>query len=251
MNTLSLSSVMRYKKTIFKNITRHFLVFYLLACSSALLAQKQFYNGLSIDIGTEYIPEQKSPFVGLYNFTNQPNYGIQLSYERRFGRSVSAQVTGAYLFASAIEDINFRDDQGNLIEIETMSTFQRAYVALLISFWVVETKKYAFTPGLGVQAGQTFMAKITYKDASGNDFLPPESLSLSNNYINAEMRLTNRFALSRLRSAQKGTHGALHLLISPTLLYNLQSTDVPDNLGIAYELPAFGGGFWLGLLYAF
>jgi hypothetical protein len=43
---------------------RHLIVLLLIACSLPLLAQKQFYNGLSINIGTEYLPEQKSPYTG-------------------------------------------------------------------------------------------------------------------------------------------------------------------------------------------
>ena len=121
-----------------------FVLLYFVFCFAAN-AQKQFANGISLSVGTEYLPENDEFLIRDLTFTSKPNYGAQLGYERKMGKLFSIQLNTAYYFGKSIVETNFRDDIGNLFQGDLTKTIQRYEGKLGVDFWAVAKKKYHFT----------------------------------------------------------------------------------------------------------
>lgn len=214
-------------------------------------AQKQFKNGISLAIGSEYLPEKDQHLITELTFTSKPNLGIQVGFERRIGSIISVDLGSSILIGRTKNQatIGTQDDPEGIAGFIT-NTIQRFDIRLNIMFWLIEQRKFAFTPSIGVAYGQTFALKLKIEDLQGNEIIPPQKENIENSYLNATLGLTNRFELTRFRSERKGTYGVLHLLVTPTLIYNLHtSAEIP--VWLEHEEATFGAGLWLGLQYSF
>ena len=219
-------------------------------CLNTTLAQRSFANGLFLSLSMEYLPEKITLFLEGAIFTNKPNYGLQLGYERRFGSLFSASIGGAYYMGVSKGVTNLRDDQGYLYSGQYTKTIQRGHGDLYMGFWLLEKRKFALIPKLGVEIGQTFHLHSIVEDGSGTVVFPEINKSVSLNYINLAVGFENRYELKRLKSGYKGTYGALALKLTPYFLYNLVRNEeftLLENRNVLL----LGFGVQFGLQYMF
>jgi hypothetical protein len=209
-----------------------------------MCAQKFHKNGLSLQVGTEYLPEQETYLEYTYIFTPHAMYGASIGYERRLSRKIALEFGGGYFYSRNDSLIEITDEEDLSSSSQPMYiAFQRAQLHVKMYYWLVHKKKYSFTPGVGVIAGSSQSIEFTLPTYNYSEKLSPE-----HKYLNLCLHFTNRFTVARFKDSIKGQKGTLDILVTPSLLYNVVR-DVRFSSPI-WQLPEesnkIGGAFWLG-----
>jgi len=219
-------------------------------CSPILMCAQKFHkNGLSLQVGTEYLPEQETYLEYTYIFTPNVMYGASIGYERRLSRKIALEFGGGYFYSRNESLIVLTDEEDPLSSFQPMYiALQRAQLHVKMYYWLVHKQKYAFTPGAGVIAGRILSFERTAPAYSYSEKYSPE-----HKYLNLCLHFTNRFTVARFKDSVKGQKGTLDILVTPSLLYNVVR-DVRYSSPI-WQLPEesnkIGGAFWLGAQFNF
>jgi hypothetical protein len=227
---------------------RKLTLFIFVLMSSCGYAQKQFNNGFSLSVGTEFIPEEKYVFEYYYIFTPKPMFGISLSYDRKLGKYISLGIGTGWFYGSQKDEIlGWSEPELNEM-ISIKNKYSRVQVQMQAQYWAIQNRKYAFTPGILFTYGRTLTYSYFIEVLDGG-----KQDKTNHHYTNLAVTLGNRFLLKRFSSERKGRFGSLHLILTPYFAANVhrnldwQSTffDEPP-----FD-PLFGVGLWLGLQYSF